>query len=180
MITNKHFRSLFLSSSSFTNEILSYLLTNNNTLRNWIENEFKKTRNKVKHMLRKSRGKIHIFFDIWIFPNDYVLVGIVSHFVDDDYQVRTILLSIREVYREHSDENVDHTVVDVIYEFQIESELDVFVLDNVDNNDTIIYYILNEFELHDTYEKDHCRLCCLDHIINLVIQDFIFDQNLEK
>ena len=72
------------------------------------------------------------------------------------------------------------TVVDVVCEFQTESELDTFVLDNVDNNDTIIRYILNELELHDIHEKEYCRLHCLDHIINLAVQDFIFDQNLEK
>ena len=180
MVTNEHFRSLFLSSSSPTNEILFYLPTSNSTLRNWIENEFEKAKNKIKYILRKNREKIHISFDIWTFPNDYVLVGIVSHFVDDDYQVRTILLSLREVHREHTNDNVSQTVVDVIHKFQTESELDVPVLDNADNNDTAVRYVLNELELHDTHEKEHCRLCYLDHIINFIVQDFIFDQNSEK
>ena len=131
-------------------------------------------------MFRKSREKIHISFDIWTSPNGYALAGIVLHFVDDDYQVRAILLGIHEVYREHLNENVSYIVVDVIREFQTESELDTFVLNNADNNDTTIHYILNELELHDTHEKEHYRLRCLGHIINLAIQDFIFDQNLEK
>ncbi|ERF72806.1 hypothetical protein EPUS_04241 [Endocarpon pusillum Z07020] len=131
-------------------------------------------------MLRKSRGKIYISFDIWTSPNGYALVGIVSHFVDDDYQVRAILLGIREVYGEHSGENVGQTVVDVIREFQTESELGAFVLDNAGNNDTAVRYILNELELHVTHEEEHCRLRCLGHIINLAAQDFIFGQNSEK
>ena len=108
------------------------------------------------------------------------MAGIVSHFVDNDYQVRAILLDIREVYGEHSGENVGQTVVDVICEFQTESELGAFVLDNAGNNDTAVYYIFNELELHDTHKKEHCRLCCLGHIINLAAQDFIFGQNSEK
>ena len=56
----------------------------------------------------------------------------------------------------------------------------MFVLNNVNNNNTVVYYILNELELHNTHEKEYCRLYCLDHIINLVVQDFIFDQNLKK
>ncbi len=131
-------------------------------------------------MLRKSRGKVHLSFDIWTSPNGYTLVGIVSHFVDDDYQVRAILLAIREVCGEHSGENVGQTVVDVIREFQTESELGAFVLDNAGNNDIAIQYILNELELHDTHEEEHCRLHCLGHIINLAAQDFIFGQNSEK
>ena len=108
------------------------------------------------------------------------MVGIVLHFVDNDYQVRTILLIIREVYKEHTSENVGQTVVDVIHEFQIEFELDTFVLNNVDNNDTAIRYILTKLELYNIYEEEHCRLRCLGHIINLVVQDFIFNQNLKK
>ena len=169
MVINKHFRSLFLSFSSLTNEILSYLSTSNNTLRNWIKNEFEKTKNKIKYMFRKSRKKIHISFDIWISLNGYVLTGIVSHFVNDNYQVRTILLDLRKIHEEHTGDNVDQTVVDVIYEFQIESELDVFVLNNVDNNNTIIRYVLNELELYDIYEEKHYRLRYLDHIINLIV-----------
>ena len=180
MVTNDHFRSLFLCSSSTTNDILPYLPTSNTTLRNWIQRNFEKAKNKIKNMLRKSRGKIHLSFDIWTSPNGYVLVGIVSHFVDNDYQVRAILLAIREVYGEHTGENVGQTVVDVIREFQTESELGAFVLDNAGNNDTAIRYILTELELYDTHEEEHCRLRCLGHIINLAAQDFIFGQNSEK
>ena len=97
------------------------------------------------------------------------MIGIVLYFVDNDYQVRTILLVIREVYKEHTSENVDQTIVDVIHEFQTESELDTFVLDNVDNNDTVIRYILTELELYDTYEEEYCQLRCLGHIINFVV-----------
>ena len=107
------------------------------------------------NMFRKSYEKIYLFFDIQTSLNDYVLIEIVSYFVDDDYQIRTILLDIRKIYKEHSDENVSQTVVDFICKFQVESELDMFVLDNVDNNDTTIRYILNELELHDTYEEEH-------------------------
>ncbi len=131
-------------------------------------------------MLRKSRGKIHLSFDIWTSPNGYALAGIVSHFVDDGYQARAILLSIREINGEHSGENVGQTVVDLIREFQLESALGAFVLDNAGNNDTAIRYILDEAELHDTHEEEHCRLRCLGHIINLAAQDFIFGQNSEK
>ena len=180
MIINEHFRSLFLYSSNITNDILSYLFTNNTILRNWIQRDFEKVKNKIKNMLRKSREKIHLFFDIWTSLNGYALIKIVSHFVDNDYQVRAILLVIREIYREYTSKNVDQTVVDVIREFQIEFELDMFVFNNTDNNDTTIRYILTELELYDTYEEEYCRLCCLGHIINFIVQDFIFNQNLEK
>ena len=120
-------------------------------------------------MFQKSQEKIYLFFNIWTSLNNYILIKIVLYFVDNDYQVRTILLDIREIYREHSNKNVDQTIVNVIYEFQTKSKLDTFVLNNVDNNDIIICYVLNKFELHDTYKEEHCQLCCLDYIINLIV-----------
>lgn len=179
MVTNENFRSLFLCSWNVTNDILPQLLTSNTTIRNWIQKDFEKGKNKIKSMLRKSRGKIHLSFDIWTSPTGYALAGIVSHFVDDDYQVRTILIAMREIQGEHSGPNVSQTVVDVVHEFQAESELGAFVLDNGSNNDTATRFILKELELY-THEEEHYRLRCLGHIINLAAQDFIFGQNSEK
>ena len=180
MVANEQFRSLFLCSSTTTNEILPCIPTSNTTLRNWIEKEFKKGKNKIKSMLQKSRGKIHLSFDLWSSPNGYALAGIVSHFVDVDYNVRAILLGLREISGEHSGENIGQTVIDVVHEFQYESRLGAFVLDNAGSNDTAVRYILNELELHDTHKEEHCRLRCLGHIINLAAQDFMFGQNSEK
>jgi hypothetical protein len=85
MVTNEQFRSLLLCSSSATHEVVPYLPTSNSTLRNWIEKEFEKGKNKIKSMLRKSRGKIHLSFDLWTSPNGHALAGIVSHFVEMHY-----------------------------------------------------------------------------------------------
>ena len=131
-------------------------------------------------MFRKSREKIYVFFNIQTSLNDYVLTEIVSYFINNNYQVTTILLNIREIYKEYSNENISQIVVDVIYEFQTKSELDVFVLNNVDNNNITVYYILNKLELYDIHEKEHYRLRCLDYIINFTVQNFIFNQNLKK
>jgi hypothetical protein len=54
------------------------------------------------------------------------------------------------------------------------------MLNNTDNNNTAIQYILNKLELYNMHEEKHCRLYYLGYIINLTTQNFIFSQNLEK
>jgi len=134
----------------------------------------------VWNMLKKSQGAINLSFDLWTSPNGLGLNAIIAHFVDSEYNIRTILIGLREVMGEHSGENIGQTVVEVIREFQLEASLNVFVLDNARSNDTAVYYILNELDLEDTHLEDHCRLRCLGHIINLAAQDFIFGKNSKE
>ena len=179
-ITSKHFRSLFLCSPTATTEILPYLPTSHNTIQAWTQKEFDKSQKMVWNMLKKSQGAINLSFDLWTSPNGLGLNAIIAHFVDSEYNIRTILIGLREVMGEHSGENIGQTVVEVIREFQLEASLNVFVLDNARSNDTAVYYILNELDLEDTHLEDHCRLRCLGHIINLAAQDFIFGKNSKE
>ena len=100
--------------------------------------------------------------------------------MDNEYNIRTILLGLREVIGDHSGENIGQTVVEVIREFQLEARLGAFVLDNVGSNDIAVQYIINELNLEDTHLKAYCRLRCLGHIINLAAQDFIFGKNSKE
>ena len=100
--------------------------------------------------------------------------------MDNEYNIRTILLGLREVIGDHSGENIGQTVVEVIREFQLEARLGAFVLDNVGSNDIAVQYIINELNLEDTHLKAYCRLRCLGHIINLMAQDFIFGRNSKQ
>lgn len=87
MITNEYFRSLFLDSTALQNNTLCHIPTSHNTLRVWIENDFDKAQNKIKILLRNSRGKVHLSFDLWTSPNGLVLNGVVSHFIDAEYNI---------------------------------------------------------------------------------------------
>ena len=131
-------------------------------------------------MLKKSQGAINLSFDLWTSLNGLGLNAIIAHFVDSEYDIKTILIGLREVIGEHSGENIGQTVVEVVREYQLEASLNVFVLDNATSNDKAVYYILNELNLKDTHLEDHCRLRRLGHIVNLAAQDFIFGKNLKE
>ena len=101
--------------------------------------------------------------------------------MDNEYNIQTILLGLREVISDHSGENIGQTVVEIIREFQLEARLGAFVLENnIGSNDIAVQYIINELNLEDTHLKAHCRLRCLGYIVNLMAQDFIFSRNLKQ
>ena len=179
MVTNPYFRSLFLSTTSKF-EISRQLPASHNTLQTWIENDFEKSKTKIKRLLAGSRGNVHISSDLWSSPNGLALNGVVSHFVDAEYNIKTILLGLREIIGQHTGENIGQSMVEIIHDFHLEPKLGTFIHDNATNNDIAVQYIIDTLDLQDTHRKEHCRLRCMGHVINLAAQDFIFGQNSTK
>jgi hypothetical protein len=89
-------------------------------------------------------------------PNGLALNAVISHFVNSEYNIRAILLRLREIISEHSDKNIRQTVVKIIYEFQLDSGLSAFILNNAESNDTAVYYILNTLEIEETNIETYC------------------------
>ena len=88
---------------------------------------------------------------------------------------------MKEVNGEHTKENLSKYVIKVIYKYDIAKILGYFVMDNVNNNDTLMTHlslaIRRDFNLW--YNPQHHRLRCQGHIINLVVKSFLFVTNKE-
>jgi hypothetical protein len=88
---------------------------------------------------------------------------------------------MKEVDGEHTGENLSKYIMEVIYEYDIAKILGYFVMDNVDNNDTLMTHlslaIRRDFNLR--YDPQHHRLRCQGHIINLAVKSFLFVTNKE-
>ena len=55
-----------------------------------------------------------------------------------DYTITSILLAFRNLLGPHSGENIAASVQEVVQEYEIQSSLGCFVLDNVYSNDTAV------------------------------------------
>lgn len=66
--------------------------------------------------------------------------------------------------------------MEAVREYEIEKNLGYFVIDNADNNNTIIEELLlilcRDYRIQ--YNATHHRLCCQGYIINLAIKSFLF------
>jgi len=95
------------------------------------------------------------------------------------------VLALQEVTREHTRKNLILYIIKVIYEYRIKKNLGYFVIDNTNNNNTMIeelsLIIYREFKV--PYDTTYYRLHYQGHIINLSIKSFLFvidEENIEK
>ncbi|KAJ3453314.1 hypothetical protein MRS44_017561 [Fusarium solani] len=84
--------------------------------------------------------------------------------------LRTFLLGLPRIEGRHSGENLAHRVSEIIHEYGIEEHIGYFVTDNADSNGTC----LEDLGIELGFKKQHRRLRCCGHIINLVARSILF------
>ena len=77
-------------------------------------------REKVKAISKELTSKIILTLDIWTSPNGLSILGITSHFIDNDYRLRELLLDAFEMHGQHTGENIANNVMSFIRYFGIE------------------------------------------------------------
>ena len=145
-------------------------LPTHTTTRNMVIMEFEKHKGIITELLRGAMGQIHMSFDLWTSRNMIALIGIVVHFLDADNRLRTFLLALPQQLGSHRGVNLAETVKDVLVEYGLEDKLGYFVADNAENNDTCLSELAEEYG----FNKDHRRLRCMGHVINLVARMLLF------
>ncbi|PNP55197.1 hypothetical protein FNYG_15548 [Fusarium nygamai] len=103
----------------------------------------------------------------WIFTS---LLGLAVHFLDDEGKFRTFLLGLPQIEGLHSGENLADRVSEIIHEYGFEDRIGYFVANNAESNDTCLEDLGTEFG----FNKQHRRLRCCGHIINLVARSILF------
>jgi hypothetical protein len=148
-------------------------LQTDETIKRSIIDTYKGYKGGVTEELRSAVGKIHISFDLWTSRNQLALCGVVAHFVNADYQMRNFLLSIPEIEGKHSGHNIAEIALTILTEFDILDRLGYTVTDNASNNDTALDVMANELD----FNKDHKRLRCMGHIVNLIAKAVLYGKD---
>ncbi|KAG6995755.1 hypothetical protein G7Y79_00042g078600 [Physcia stellaris] len=175
-VENLDFRTFLQYVNSATNRKLP---SSDKTIRVRALELYKEDQKRVRYILHNAMSDIHITCDAWSSPNHLNLYGIVSHFVNEDMQQQTLLLALKKVQKTHSGENLTQIVLQTLDDYEIRNNLSYFVMDNAKNNDTMLKTISNTFrEQHGIdYDPVKHRLRCLDHIINLAVQAYLFGKH---
>ncbi|KFY06907.1 hypothetical protein V491_08569, partial [Pseudogymnoascus sp. VKM F-3775] len=107
--------------------------------------------------------------------NSLALLGIIAHYFAEDGQLRESVLALRELEGRHTGANQSQLILKVIDEFGIASKVGYFIMDNAENNDTMIQSLSAALEeRYIPYNAKQYRLHCNGHIINLTAQAFLF------
>lgn len=132
----------------------------------------------LKAELRNAKSKIHLSWDLWTSPNHKAILGIVGHFVNQQWVQQTRLLGLKEVYGSHSGNNQAVYIIQLIRELELQNKFGFFIGDNATTNDTGVSAILHEFyplphvrRNVEHPEVERLRARCFNHIMNLICKD---------
>ena len=161
----------------FNTKLAALIPKSGNTVRVWIMQDFQRRRSDIEKQLKESRSLIHLSYDLWTSPNHLALVAVIGHYVSSEYKVETTLLGLRRLKGPHSGENIAEAMVAVAKTYEIMDQIGYFVLDNAGSNDTCVSAMIEQLDIDDT--KEHRRLRCLGHILNLAAKAILFGENSE-
>ena len=159
----------------------SFIPTSHNTLKTGIITWFIQAKDIVRKRLQSSQTKIHLAVDIWTSPSHDLLLGVCASFVDAQDSYHNILIGLR-VVRGHSGENQWHALLPLLKEYMIERRIGIVIGDNATTNDTLCRTMAQWFtsEQKINWNQAYCRLRCVGHILNLIVQAFLFQTEEEE
>jgi hypothetical protein len=115
---------------------------------------------------------------LWTSANHKSFLAVVVHYCSPAFKIESVLIGFRELFGPHSGENIAALVEAVVVDYDIESQLGCFILDNATNNDTCLATMAKTYGWSKK-EVLQRRLRCFGHIINLVAQAFVFGAQSE-
>jgi hypothetical protein len=160
---------------------LDLIPTDHTTITRWIDKVFLESQDVVRRILQSAKTPIHLAVDIWTCPNHTLLLGICSSFVDVNDNYQNILIGLRTVASQ-SGEDQWETLRPVLETYGIETKIGALVADNAGSNDVLCRTMAKWFSLEHgiAWNAEHQRIRCQGHIINLIVQAFLFDSKKQE
>ncbi|KAH7460576.1 hypothetical protein FOMA001_g19521 [Fusarium oxysporum f. sp. matthiolae] len=127
----------------------------------------------VKKLHNSLSSMVHFTIDMWTSSEQKAAYqAIVVHFVDAETRgVAQALLSLREFKGSHNGKLQAKAFLEVVEEYDLKGKVGYFTMDNHDANDTMLDDIAKEIDGLDPVAR---RLRCSGHIMNLIVQAFLF------
>ena len=104
------------------------------------------------------------------------MYNIVAYFIGYQGYIQTILLTFRYIIEAYKDNKITKIIVKVVLEFRFNKQLNIYVSNNTNLNDTIQKIILSILYLDCDLKASYSYY--LSYIINLAIKAFIFNKNI--
>jgi hypothetical protein len=145
------------------------------TVARWIEAEFTANRASIVSSIANAKGKVTISFDGWKANNDVLdLLGVVMHYIGDDYRLHNVVLALCNTLGSHTGANIADHLFDVLKDYQISgNQIAYFAADNATNHDSALQHLSKRV----TLDPVTSRLRCAGHIYNLVCTAILFGVN---
>ena len=134
--------------------------------------DFVRHKETIIRSIANTKGKVTISFDRWKANNDVLnLLGVVMHYLLDDYKLYNVVLAMCNTLRSHTGANIANYLFDVLKDYQISrNQIAYFAADNATNNDIVLKHLLERVTLNLVTS----RLRYTGYIYNLVCTAILF------
>jgi hypothetical protein len=139
--------------------------------------DFAKYKQTIIRSIASIKGKVTISFDRWKANNNVLdLLGVVIHYLGDDYKLHNVVLAMYNTLGSHTGANITDHLFDILKEYQISSsQIAYFAADNATNNDAALKHLSKRV----TLDLVTSRLRCAGYIYNLVCTVILFGVDSE-
>ncbi|XVE94919.1 hypothetical protein REPUB_Repub02eG0051200 [Reevesia pubescens] len=133
----------------------------------------KKMREKVKFGLEKISSRISLIADLWTSCTTDGYLCLTTHFVDNDWKLRSLILNFRHVPPPHSVFMLYKKIYNLLEEWEIERNIFSLTLDNASNMDSMQNLLRGHLDQQGSLlchgKKFYIRFAA--YILNFVVQN---------
>lgn len=167
MVENKRFRSLCRSLNSRVNFVS----------RHNISDLILGGRNLLKEMIMKELDEatsVALTFDIWTaFHCSRAFAAVTAHYISENMEMEEITLEFQYLPYPHSTIPLSEFIENVIWEFNICSNVIAITTDNAESNKTAMNHLNSKLGLSSNFSFRLVHIRCFAHVINLAVKQAI-------
>ena len=104
-----------------------------------------------------------------------IVLAVTAHWINDNWELEEILLEFKHQSDRHIGDILGDEIFEIIQKFGITEKLFCITTDNADNNTNLMKCLSQRLhnELGICWDPEKHHISCLNHVINLAIQDFL-------
>ncbi|KAJ5902886.1 hypothetical protein N7495_003414 [Penicillium taxi] len=140
----------------------------------------------LKASLSSTCRTIAISLDCWTSPNGLTFLGVIGHWLTDNFEYKQHTIEFTELRGHHTGELLATTVYSLLEDFGLTNKLISVTNNNAINNESMVACLTEKlkgannpfWQPSDGIEKsafdgDHSMIRCFTHIINLILKELL-------
>ncbi|OGE46980.1 hypothetical protein PENARI_c080G05268 [Penicillium arizonense] len=155
---------------------ISLPFTSRNTLREPLLEDFNLQRAKLKEELATTCQTIALSLDVWTSKNHIPILGVIGHWLTEDFDYREKVLEFKELYGPPSGEYLAAAIQALLVELNLERKL-LSITDNASNNERMAIQLCDNLKnssgTNSLFRGLDSYIRCLAYIINLIVEDIL-------
>ncbi|CAI5491954.1 unnamed protein product [Closterium sp. Naga37s-1] len=123
--------------------------------------------------------KVSITIDMWTAPNNKAWLVVTGHWIDENFQLRTMVLEFREMLGRYGGREMAQVVEETIVQWGLEGRCLGFTTDNASSN-IAAFRRMSEEGGGQCFFSSRMHFRCLAHVINLAVQAALAVDSIRK